>query len=62
MFPVHDMFPCTIPQNATALLPATAKLSGREADRAADWAQAEQSGRSGGRPLVRSTGYSGLCA
>lgn len=62
MYPVHDMFPCTIPQNATALLPATAKLSGREADRAADWAQAEQSGRSGLRSFTRSAGSPSLCA
>ena len=47
MYPVHDMFPFTLPQYATAEanLPATAKLSGREAD----WAQAGQSGRSGRR-------------
>lgn len=51
MYPVHDMFPFTLPHSATAEgnLPATAKLSGREADRAADWAQAGQSGRSGRR-------------
>jgi hypothetical protein len=49
MYPVHDTFPCTLPQNAIAeaTMPATAKLSGREADRAADWAQAGRSGRSG---------------
>lgn len=55
MFPVHDMFPCTIPQNATArTLPANAELTGLAADRAADWAQVERSGRSGRRSRSRS--------
>lgn len=51
MFPVHDMFPRTIPQTAaaTAMSPANADL-----------AAAEQSGRGGWRLCGGSEGYQGL--
>jgi hypothetical protein len=51
MFPVHDMFPRTIPQTAAASAMSPAN---------ADLAAAEQSGRSGWRLFGGCEGYLGL--